>query len=152
MAVLNDIANAVVSVEAGLNGAPDTVEFRDNDQVEPREAREIVIVTVGDPNVIENYSGAGTGDDFGGMLVEYPIGVSIYHRKLANPATELTAEPDFVQASKRALNRPTLVGADTVYGARLIASPTWENQDFEKGLQVSRFGVVFLSSETRAGD
>lgn len=146
-----DIGNAVVAVVEGITGAPDVVELRDNDQVGPRDPEEIVVVTLGAEVEVDGTSGAGSGDDYGGVFKTYEVGVSIYHRKLTGPATDLTLTPPFVLACKQALNRPRLSGASTVYGSRLAESNTWENQEFRKGLLVSRFGILFLSSESRAG-
>lgn len=146
-----DIANAVQGVIAGISGAPDVVEVRDNDQVRPRDPEDIVVITIGDEVEEGGTSGAGAGDDFGGVFKTYQVGVSIYHRKLTSPGTDLTLTPPFVLACKQALNRPTLAGAPTVYGTRLATSSAWENQEFAKGLLVSRFGILFLSSESRAG-
>ena len=146
-----DIATAVQGVVAAITGAPDTVEVRDNDQVLPRDPDDIVIVTIGDETPGDGTSGAGSGDDFGGVFKAYQIGISIYHRQLSDPAANLQRNIALTLAAKQALNRPTLAGAPTVYWCQLVQNAAWENNEFEKGLQVSRFGLLFHSSESRAG-
>lgn len=146
-----DIANGVQSVVAALTNVPDVVEVRDNDEVMPRDPDDIVVITIGDENEIGGVSGAGSGDDYGSVFKTYQIGISIYHRQLSSPALNLERNIALTLAAKQALNRPSLAGAPTVYGTHLVQNAAWENNEFKKGLQVSRFGLLFLSSESRAG-
>lgn len=145
------IAEAVRTKLTGIDGAPTTIEIKDNDQVESRQEDEILVITMGEDPEVWTVTGAGTGNDFGDVGKAYQIGLSYYHKKLADPTVNLDAAPTFVLKSKQALNRPSLTGVPSVYDTTLVENPAWENQEFSKGLQVTRFGMIFLNAEPRNG-
>lgn len=145
MAVLNDIAEAVVTVLAGLPGAPTLIEFRETDVLHAREMTagvDAAIVTSGTQTVL--------GYTFeGGKWVNYPIRISVYRRKLGDVSTGKTLNPDFEDAAKAALDRPTLAGAPTVFGCTLEANDSWGKQGFGQGYEKSMFRIDFTSNESR---
>lgn len=147
------IAQASLQVVGGVSGCPSLREVRDNDQLEPREATEAVIVTLGDDPVVLEVTGAtGTpSDGYGDVCKGYGVGFAFYLRKLVDPETDLTRSPLFILQCKQALGKTSLVGVSGVYDTDIVQNPAWENQEFEKGLMVSRFGVVFYHAEPRNG-
>jgi len=144
------IAAAVRTVIAGLSGAPDTVLVKDDDSIHPGEAP-AVIVTMGDEEESIAVSGAGTDTDQGDRLMAYQIGVTIYKGNLGTNEA-LGTNQDFVLACQQALNRKSLAGAPSVYGTKLVRRDAWERQALKDGVEVSRFGLIFYSAETRLGN
>lgn len=144
------IADAVRQVVSTVPGCPQRIEVRDNDQLESREEDDFVIVTLGeDPEVWGTT--AVSSSTLGDVGKAYMIGVTLYHRKIADPTVNLNAAPEFVLKCKQALDKPSLAQAPSVYGTQLVENPAWEDQEFTKGLQVTRFGMIFLSAEPRNG-
>lgn len=146
------IADAAAAVLAALPGVPGPVTVRKDNAVQPREQTPRVVVDFGEERVIQAVSGAGTDTDQGDVLKEYAIGVSVYRRRHADVSTDLSPNADFVLAAKQALSKKTLAGAPSVYGTRLVDSAAWEHQPFGQGWEVSTFGVLFYSAETRLGN
>lgn len=144
------VADAVRQVVSGVPGCPQRIEVRDNDQLESREDDDFVVITLGEDPELWGTTAGGI-NDFGDVAKGYMIGITLYHRKLTDPTVNLNAAPEFVLKCKQALNKPTLAQAPSVFDTRLVENPAWENQDMDKGLQVTRFGMIFSSIEPRNG-
>ena len=147
------IANAVKSALAGISGAPSTIVVREEDGVKPRDSYPIVIITLGeeglDPQL--DVTGGTTADDQGDIGVTYPIGVSIYREKFGNTTADDT-NLSYVQRAQQVLGRARPFGeVPTVYRGELVRNSAWEGQEHAKGIEVSRFAVIFHNAEPRCG-
>ena len=153
MSPFRQIADAVATVITSISGAPATVEVRKDDAFRSRETLPLAIVTMGAARKILAVSGEGSSTNQGDVCYAYEIGVTIYRDNRADLSTNLDAQPDYVHRCKQALAKKTLAGAPTVYGSQIVDDPSaWEHQPFGDGHEVSRFGAIFLSAETRLGD
>lgn len=147
------IAQAALNVIAGVSGTPTLREVRTNDQLSEDEADEAIIATLGEDPVVLEVTGANSATPgyYGDVCKGYGVGFAFYLRKLTDPTTNLDRSPLYILQCKQALNKPILSGVPGVYDTDLVQNQTWENQDFSKGLLVSRFGVVFYHAESRNG-
>ncbi len=125
-----DIADAVVTVLGSVSGAPATIQVRKEGTVGPRITKPIVVVNVEDERVV--------GRAFGGVILkEYKVVVSIFRINAGNIASDLDLSP--------------LAGVSAVYDVDLADNPEWEHQKFSEGAEVSRFGLLYHTSEPRNG-
>lgn len=145
-----DIATALKTVLAGVNGVPATIAIRKKDTPHSDECP-ILIITLGDelePNF--QVMGAGIANDFGTVGKRYLMGISLYTRNTGNLSTHVDEHPALVLRIKQALDQPlSYPGFETVWNTELHEHPEWELQEFAKGVEVSRFGLVFNSAEGR---
>ena len=145
------IADAARTVAAAQSGAPALCEVRDTDVVHPRDVVPCLIVTMGGEQEIGAASGAGTSTDQGDRLMAYQLGFTEYRHRPGTNSTDLSLNQDFILLAQQALNKTTLTGATTVYGTKLVRRDAWEHQPFGQGWEVSRWGMIFWSSEPRLG-
>ena len=130
-----------------------TVVVREADVVQPRDTYPIAIVTMGDEDDDRELdtTGGPTDADQGDIGKAYPIGVSIYREKLGAIAAD-DANPDLVHRAQQRLGRARPFPAlPTVYRGILVRNAAWERQEFVKGVEVSRFAVIFHNAESRTG-
>lgn len=149
------IGDRALAVAAAVTGAPSLCEFRDTDVIHPREADSLtpcLIATLGEEEEVMAVSGAGTDTDQGDRLMAYPVAFTEYRRRPGTNSTDLSLNQDFILLVQQALNKKSLSGAPTVYGTKLVRRSAWEHQPFKDGWEVSRFGIIFYSAETRLGN
>ena len=147
------IAEAVRTTLLSLSGGPSTVAVRETDVVTARDTYPLTIITMGDEDLDARVdTTGGTSDsDQGTIGVEYPIGVSIYREQLTTPTAD-DVNQQYIQLAQRALGRARPFSAlTTVYEGILVRRAAWERQEFVKGVEVSRFAVIFHNAESRTG-
>jgi hypothetical protein len=145
------IANAVKAALSDLGGGLSIV-VREEDSVKTRDTYPLAVVTMGDEGLdqlLDVTGGAGT--DQGDIGVTYQIGVSIYRENLGDIAADDT-NPAYVQRAQQILGRARpLADVPTVYMGTLVRNAAWEGREFVKGVEVSRFAVIFHNAEPRCG-
>lgn len=147
------IANATKAVLVGIDDATATVDVREADVVQARDSYPLTIVTMGeegeDPQL--DTTGAGTAENQGDVGRTYQIGVSIYREKRGDIDADDT-NLRFVRRAQQLLGiaRP-FPSVPTCYRGVLVRHPSWEAQEFAKGVEVSRFAVIFHNAEARCG-
>jgi hypothetical protein len=145
------IASAVKTVLDGISNMPTTV-VRKRDVVLARDA------PPGSPLCVISYAGEGAEDwattgngstDLGTIGTAYGIWISIYRDNRADVASSAT-NPDLL-AAIQALNKGSLSGAGTVWNTELQPHEEWEEGDFGKANERSRFRMLFQAAELRNG-
>lgn len=153
MATFVDIANAVKGVIDGLALQGQTVVRKDG-TLQPRDLTTYglpltVVWLKDDPGEQWATTGNPTGNDYGTVGRNVVIGIDRYWEVQGNITDNLTDAPDDFQKIKRALNKPKLSGASTVWLVRLGTNPLWERAAFAVGGQMSHCDLTFFGAEPR---
>lgn len=147
------IAEAVTSVLAGLTPEACPIEWRRTDVIESRETVPRVIITNG-PEMQVNRGALGditTPLLLGSVFKGYTVGITVYDSNDGELAGN-DVNPSFILRAKQTLNTASLTGVPEVWDTDLVENNLeWENQPFRDGAQVSRFAVLFITSEPRNG-
>jgi hypothetical protein len=148
-----NIATAVKTVISGVNGVPTNIDIRKKDSPHVDDCP-ILIITLGDelePSF--QVMGGGVSGDYGTVGKRYLIGISIYTKNLGDLSTDVDDHPALVLRIKQAIDQPLNTGgvpeSATVWNTELKDHPEWEQQEFSKGVEVSRFALIFESAEAR---
>lgn len=139
------IADALVTSLAAVSGATATVEYRKADVVTPRDAYPLTLVTPGFQRP--------AGRAFEQVIhKEYGFQVSIYRETSGDLTAGIDTNPTYIQAAKQACDVASLTGAPVVWDVDLVDDPdAWERQEFVKGVEVSRFGLLVRTTEPQNG-
>lgn len=154
MSYANTIANAVVSVIEGLATPPAQTEFRKVDTLTRSDkdlaANILCVVTLSDEQetLFETF---GDASDLGTIGKAYMIGVTLYKLHAGNIQTNIDTLPAMALRIEQALNRPSLSGATTVSGCKIVPFQTFSPQGFSDGYECMRGFAVYTSSEPRNG-
>ena len=138
------IGDAIVAKILNVQGSPVTVKQRKDNSILGRETPPIVVVTIESEQKV--------GRAFEGVIFkEYAIIVGFFRKCLADISTELDITPEFILRTKQALDITAFVSVPEVWDVDLADNPEWEHQDFGKGMEVSRFGLLVKTSEPQNG-
>lgn len=138
------IADAVVGVIQGVQGAPATVQYRKANSLYAKEQKPAVIVSIEDETKL--------GRAFEGTIhKQYKVVIGIYRLCLADIASDLDLSPQFILRVKQALDRASLTGVTVAWDVDLVDNPEWENQPFGNGMEVSMFGLLVTTTEPQNG-
>ncbi len=148
MAVFNTIANSVKTVIDALTLGI-TTEVRKDGAVFARDTLPLVVISLATDQG-EQWAATGAGGaDLGTFGKEYVVEVAVYRANQAEIATNMTANQDYFESIKRALNKGSLSGATMVWDTRLMTNEAWEGRAFGEGGEVSSCGLAFGSAELR---
>jgi hypothetical protein len=154
MSYANTIANAVVAVIEGLATPPAQTEFRKVDTLTRSDkdlaSNVLCVVTLSDEQqtLFETF---GDDSDLGTIGKAYMVGVSLYKLHAGNIQTNNDTLPAMALRIEQALNQPTLAGATTVFGSKIIPFQTFSIQAFSDGYECMRGFAVYTSAEPRNG-
>lgn len=145
MSVYGDILDAVKTVVQGLSLAnlpPASVVVRKT-PVYLAEHDPVPLVVISP--VLEGLDGLAFGDQ---AFTTYEVRVTVYHEAAFNWEA-LDWLLDVRERIRKALFVTTLAGAPTVMDAAWLPQPTYDAAGLSAGVDVSRQGFVYTSSEGR---
>lgn len=145
MTQVKTIADAIVDIIQALAGAPSTVEWRKTEvwHPYPDDPETGIVITAGPEKPTTRFTGRG-------VVMEYPFQVSYFKSTTPDVAAD-DVNPAFFQLVKNALGVTALSGADRVWDFELAERSEWESVPFRDGTEVSRFGVLYRTSEPSNG-
>lgn len=159
MATFLDIANAVAGVITGL-AQPGPIIVRKESALQPRDpiAQEVnptpmtLVWLKLDGGIAWATTGDGGVTSYGTVGRRVVIGIDRF-RIVRGDITGITVSQALLlnefEAIKKALNKPKLAAAGTVWNTLLGTSPLWENHAFAEGGEMSHCELTFMSGESR---
>ena len=148
------IAEAVRTTLLAISGGPATAVVKEADTVGARDTYPLIIITMGDEDLdarLDTTSNGVTANEQGDIGVAYPIGISIYREQLTIPTAD-DVNQQFIERAQQSLGKARPFSAlPSVYEGILVRRAAWERQEFVKGVEVSRFAVIFHNAESRTG-
>lgn len=136
----------------GLTGAPaaGAVDIREDDTLKGLEIDDLPrwIITMGDEDPLWDTT-AGDTSGGGDTIKQQFIGVSMYYDYDGDLTDRLSSTPGSVLDAQKVLNvKPPIAG---VWRSDLVRNPAWERNTFGQGSEVTRFLMVYSTSESRNG-
>lgn len=153
MATFADIAAAVKAVIDGLGLAGRTIVRKDG-AIQPRDfdayGLPLTLVFL-KQDAGESWGTTGDGGltGYGTVGRDVVVGIDRFREVQGDISSDPADMPDDFQAIKRALNKPRLAGAATVWLVRLGTNPLWENHAFTVGGEQSHCDLTVHGAEPR---
>lgn len=133
----------------GITGMPTTV-IRKRDVFKARDTPPLCVISYGGEGA-EDWATTGNGStDQGTVGYAYGIWISIYRTNIGDVANSST-NPDLVDDIKEALNKGSLSGVSEVWDTEFQQHEEWEEGDFGKAKERTRFQMAFRAAQLRNG-